>query len=350
MKTHLITLIGINMLFLASACSTSESKEQAKIPTDKIPVKVWNIEKYEGAIALHGSGQFTTGDETILSFKTGGIIRKVLVSEGELIKKGQLLAILDLTEINTSVAQAQLGYEKAKRDFERTERLYADSVATLEQIQNAKTAFSIATQSLKAVQFNKEYSEIRAPKKGYILQKFVNTGQQISSGAPAFEMSGANEDNWKLKVALSDKEWAQLSEGDSAKIYSAVNPEKGFQAQVLRKTRQADPYTGAYTVELSFKENVPQHLANGMFGTADIYCAQSSGSWNIPYEALLDANGGYGFVFITESGEVARKIPVKVGKIFPDKVQITEGLADYSQLIISGSAYLTDHSPILIQK
>lgn len=296
MKTNLITLLllGINLIFLISACSTSESKEQIKIPTDKIPVRVWNIEKYEGAIALHGSGQFTTGDETTLSFKTGGIISQVLVSEGEHIKKGQLLAQLDLTEINTSVAQAQLGYEKALRDYERTERLYKDSVATLEQIQNTKTALAIANQGLKAVQFNKAYSEIRAPKSGYVLQKFINAGQQISSGAPAFQMSGANEDSWKLKVALSDKEWAQISAGDSAKIYSAVNPDIGFPAHVHRKARQADPYTGAYTVELTFKERVPQQLANGMFGTADIYCAQNGGSWNIPYEALLDANGGYG--------------------------------------------------------
>ncbi|MBK6266571.1 efflux RND transporter periplasmic adaptor subunit [Marivirga sp. S37H4] len=342
--------ILLGLVISLGACSTSESKDKVEIPVDKIPVKVWTIEKFQGTIPLHGSGQFTTEDETILSFKTGGIISEIHVSEGDYVRKGQTLASLDLTEINTSVIQAQLGYEKALRDYERIQRLLTDSVATLEQSQNSKTALDIAVQSLKAVQFNKEYSEIKAQKDGYVLRKYANSGQQIGSGSPVLQVSGAVKDNWKLKVALSDKDWALVSEGDTAHIHTSVNPEKSYLAEVSSKARQANPMTGTYSVELKFRNDAPAYLASGMFGTADIYSAQSTKAWNIPYEALLDANGGYGFVFVTESGETAKKVSVKVGKIYPDKVQILEGLESYSKLIISGSAYLNDNSSILIQQ
>ncbi|PTB94282.1 efflux RND transporter periplasmic adaptor subunit [Marivirga lumbricoides] len=351
MKTTnlLKSFASVGFVLLMAACSSSESKSKPDMPIDKIPVKIWPITKTEGAAPLHGSGQFATEDETMLSFKTGGIINKIWVNEGDLVQKGQVLATLDLTEINTSVAQAQLGYEKALRDYERLQRLLADSVATLEQFQNSKTALELAEQNLKAVNFNKEHSVIRSPFEGYVLLKLANTGQQISSGTPVLLVNGVSANNWKLKVALTDKEWAFISENDSAYIQTSVEPDKIYQAKVSSKGRQADPKTGAYIVELSFQNKVPEYLAAGMFGSANIFSQQNKKTWNIPYEALLDANGGYGFVFVTENKQQAKKVTVKVGEIYPDEVQILEGLDDYSHLIISGSAYLTDQSSILIQ-
>ncbi len=343
-------ILAFGSLLILAACGTKGNPLKSEIPLGQIPVKIWNIEIFEGLIPLHGSGKFTTDDEIILSFKTGGIISEVFVSEGDLVKKGQVLATLDMTEINTGVAQAQLVYEKALRNFERTGRLLADSVATLEQVQNSKTALDLAGQTLAAVNFNKAYSLIRAPKEGYVLKKFANAGQQVSAGSAVVQINGTAKGSWKLKVAMSDKDWAAISEGNSATIQTAVEADKNHAATVVQKTKLADPMTGAYVVELEFLENEPEFLASGMFGSAIIFTKTKQISWNIPFEALLDANGGHGFVFITEDGLKAKKITVKTGSIFHDRIQILEGLENYSQLIISGSAYLTDQSPIKIQQ
>ena len=76
---------------------------------------------------IQTSGLFTTDDETYLAFKTGGIIEKIYVKEGDAIRKGQLLATLNLTEIEAQVAQARLSFEKAKRDF-RASKIYIKTV------------------------------------------------------------------------------------------------------------------------------------------------------------------------------------------------------------------------------
>jgi multidrug efflux pump subunit AcrA (membrane-fusion protein) len=65
------------------------------------------------------SGQFTTDDEVMLSFKTTGIINKIYVKEGDAIQRGQLLATLNLTEIDASLEQARLALEKSTRDHQR---------------------------------------------------------------------------------------------------------------------------------------------------------------------------------------------------------------------------------------
>lgn len=348
-STFTYLLLPFFGMLILQSCGTNGNSMNTEIPKGQIPVKIQEIIQSEGSLEIDATGQFTTDDETILSFKTGGIISQVLVSEGDVIRKGQLLATLDLTEINTAVNQARLGYEKAKRDYERVQRLLADSVATVEQAQNSKTALDIAAQSLEAANFNKDYSQIRAISDGNVLKKFINEGQQIAPGSPVFQTNGSGKGTWKLKVNLSDREWALVKEGDNVAITTPVEPDETFEAKVKRKSKVADPMTGTYQVELEFTEKAPNYLASGMFGSARILSEATQKTWFVPYDAILDANAGKGFVFVTKDGNTAQKVSIKIGKIYTDKVQVTEGLEEYTKLIVSGSAYLTDQSPISIQ-
>src|SRR5690606_4192758 len=173
MKNYLITFISITILVLEVGCE-SKSATQSQVPTEIIPVKTIPIVPDSAQQKIVVSGQFTTDDEVKLSFKITGIVKSILVEEGDAIRKGQLLATLDQTEISSQVLQAKLAYEKAERDYSRTQNLYADSVATLEQLQNSKTALEIAQQQLKAAKFNQSHTEIRAPKNGFVLKKLAN--------------------------------------------------------------------------------------------------------------------------------------------------------------------------------
>ena len=348
MKTLQSIILATVVTLGTLACGSKGETMKTQIPQGRIPVKVQSLEQESSEIQIQASGKFTTDDETMLSFKTGGIINQVLVGEGDRVKKGQLLATLDLTEVTAGVNQAKLGYEKALRDYERAQRLLADSVATLEQAQNAKTALDIASQVLDAAKFNLSYSQIRAVKDGFVLKKFANVGQQVSVGSPVFQTNGIGKNDWTLKATLSDKDWALVQEGSPAEIFTGVEAEKSYAGKVTKKSQSADPMTGTYGVEIEFTGERPSYLASGMFGTVSINASELGKSWYVPFEALLDANGGEGFVFVTADDATAIKIPVKIGKVFPDRVQIVGGLDGYSKLVVTGSAYLSDKSPIQI--
>ena len=73
-------------------------------------------------------------------------------------------------------------------------------------------------------------------------------------------------------------------------------------------------------------------------------------SWSVPYEAVLDANDNEGFVFITNDNKKAIKQPVIIESFDGNTIRISKGLENAVALIISGSAYLTDNSPITILK
>jgi len=342
----LLFLLGTWVL---QACSSSEGKNNnAIIPAELIPVKILKLEKTQEQSAVQASGQFTTDDETFLSFKTGGVIEKILVKEGDAIREGQLLATLNLIEINAQVSQARLGFEKATRDFERVSNLYRDSVATLEQFQNAKTGVDVATQQYEAVKFNRSYSEIRALSNGFVLRKMASEGQVIQSATTVFQTNGARKGKWMLKTGVSDKEWAKLSVNDKAIIQTDAEEGKSFPAYISRKSEGTDPFTGSFTIELTLTGKLPSSIASGMFGKAVITPSQSTAVWSVPYDALLDGDAQSGYVFVTDDLKTARKAKVTVTSIENQHVLVSSGLEGAKALIISGSAYLRDKSAIRI--
>lgn len=348
MNKLLYSLI-FGLLLLTASCQ-KKTADSALMIQDTIPVKLIQINKDSLGSVFETSGYFSTDNETPLSFKNGGIIEGIYVKEGDRIKAGQLLAKIKGTETQAGSQQAALGYQKAKRDYERASNLYRDSVATLEQMQNAKTALEIAEQQKSVADFNQAQSAIHATTDGYVLQRFVQEGQLIGSGSPVLLVGSSNEEDWVFKTSLSDYEWAAIKVGDSARVSTDFGNKISAKAKVLRKGEGINPESGGFSVQLSIEDAGKLSLASGLFGKASIYASEKIATWHIPYDALLDGDEDFGYVFVTNDQKTAKKIKVHISNIQHDKVLIDKGLEDAEYLIISGSAYLKDGSVIDIKK
>ena len=333
-------------LFLI-ACGSSED-ENNLADKEIIPVKIIALEKLDVQRSVAASGQFTTDDETYLSFKTGGMISRIYVKEGDAIRKGQLLAELDLGEIEAMVQQAKSGYDKALRDYNRVSNLHKDSVATLEQLQNTETALNVAKTQLSVAEFNLNYSRINALEDGFVLKKFVNEGQLVASGTPVLQTNGAGKGRWLLKVGVSDKEWAAIRLNDKAEVEIDAYPGEKYSAFVYEKSEGVDPYSGTLSVNLKLNSSAKSKITSGLFGKARILLNQKLSTWLIPFEAILDGDGNSGYVFITNDNSTVKKVKVVIADIEKDNVLVSAGLEDAKSLIVSGSAYLNDNSKIKI--
>jgi RND family efflux transporter MFP subunit len=345
MKINHLYLALVPLIMAGCGQATDETRVKTEAP---VPVKVITLQQQMFHEPVNASGNFTTEDETMRSFKTGGIIQHLFVKEGDAIKKGQVLAVLDLTEINAQVTQATLAFEKAERDYKRLSNLYRDSVVTLEQFQNAGTGLDIAREQLTAARFNRTFSEIRASENGYILRKFVNEGQVVGPGTPVFQTNGAGDGNWILRVAVSDGQWSSLVIGDSAMITTDLPGKKAIRGVISRKSEGVDPVSGTFTIDIKPSAGLTGSVASGMFGKATITPSHGRKMWAIPFDALLDGNGSKGYVFVTCDGHKAQKLEVSISGLTRDRVLVDSGLENCSTLIISGSAYLSDQSLINI--
>ena len=259
-------IVFLIIILLSAACKNRETKTSAAEITR---VKVTGITSGTISIPVHSTGILVSSEEFKLSFKTGGIVEKIYVNEGERVKKGKLLASLNLSEISANASQARDGYEKALRDFKRAENLYRDTVATLEQKQNAATALNVAKSTLEIVRFNMEHSSISAPDDGLILKKLVRENEMVSSGYPVF-LFGSSGKYWKVKTTLSDKDIIKFNPGDSASVNVDAYPGEKFSAVIDQVGEISNPYTGTYEVEMALQPT-GRRLASGFIAGVDLF-------------------------------------------------------------------------------
>ena len=329
--------------------ATADSTTTAQTDASVVPVRLAAVQSVERAEPIVASGLVSSAEEARLSFKVGGIINKLYVDEGQSVRKGQLLATLNLTEIDAQVTQAQLAQEKSERDLGRVKKLFADTAATLEQLQNATTGSNVAKQNLTIAQFNQGYAQIRASVDGTVTRKLVNEGEFIAPGGGVYLISGNRRSDWVVRVGISDKDWARLKLGDRASIRLDAYPDRTFLGTIRELAQAADPVNKLYEIEIKIDPNGVK-LAPGLFAKATLTPTQRRAYVMVPIEAIVEGNGKDGFVYVLEADRKhVRKQPIQIGYISGEKVLLTGGLTTVSQVITSGSAYLTEGSEVNVQ-
>lgn len=348
MKTRYL-LSGITaIIMLSTACKHEQKEKNPLVEADVIPVKTAAISILQVPDMITATGLVSTEDEAKYAFKIGGVIKNVLVEEGQFFKKGQLLATLNTTEIAAGLAQNSLGVEKAERDYARAVNLYKDSVFTLEQLQNTKTALDVARKSKEATAFNEHYSRIYAAADGFVTKKMANPGEVVAEGMPVLAVNATDRKNgYELKVGVTDREWSLISIGQKATVTLDGYQGRKFGAVVFRKSQASDPQLGSFQVELKLELD-DVRPAVGMFGKAEIATRKDDDLMVIPYAALVEADGDKGFVYTTNGRDRVRRMPVEIKRFDNDRVYLREKLLGVDQIVVSNSAYLNENSIVKI--
>lgn len=337
-------MLGIMVTLTFIGCQKSEERPAE---SEVVYVEMAPVGHKEMSKPIHTYGQVSPKKEIKLAFKIGGIIRKINVNEGQAVKKGQLLAGLDLSEIRSQVQQARSAFEKSQRDLKRAEDLYKEKAVTLEQLQNVRTAFQVAQSQLQAAEFNLRYSMIHAPSEGRILKQLMEENEMVSAGMPIFFFASTAKD-WIVRVGVSDRDLVRLSLEDPAVVKFDAYPGKEFQAYVSEIVESADPMTGTYEVELKI-ENNDKKLVSGFVAQVDISPKVKKRYAVVPVQAMVDAEGQQAFVFtVDESTNRAIRIPITIGFLFEDKVAVASRLEGVTQVVTEGAPYLIEGKKVEI--
>ena len=309
-------------------------------------VRVAEITREALAPPVVATGTLGPKEEISLSVKIGGVIRQVRVDAGAIVRAGDTLAALDLSEIDAAVARAQSATDKSERDLARARRLYADSVVALAQLQDAETAAEVARADLETARFNRRYAVIVAPASGVILRRQAEPGELVAPGAPVLVL-GSHARGVVLRVGLADRDVVRVARGDRAVVRFDALPEREFAGRVTEIAAAAEPGTGAYAVEIALPEAA--RLASGLVGQVEIRPSAGRSTTLVPIEALLEADGAEASVYaLSADGGRAERRRVTVAFIVGDRVAVTRGLDSVGAVITDGAAYLDDSAAVRV--
>lgn len=316
-------------------------RSSAELPPPDAPqtVRVAEIAREALAPPIHGTGLLGPKEEITLGFKVGGVIARIAVDEGAAVRKGDVLASLELREIDAAVARARAAAEKAERDLARAQRLFADSVATREQVQDAETAADVARAARDAAEFDRRYAVITAPANGIVLRRFSEPGELVAP-ADAVLRIGSRARGSVVRVGLADRDAARVRPGDPATVRFDVGsgPVDGRVAEIAAA---ADPATGTFRVEIA----VPgvERLASGLVADVVIRPAGDGPLPVIPVDAMLEADGDSAVVFVLdEAGSRAVRHGIRIAFLAGDRVAVASGLDDARRVITAGASRVDD--------
>nr|WP_298725516.1 efflux RND transporter periplasmic adaptor subunit [uncultured Steroidobacter sp.] len=299
------------------------------------------------APAIRTNGLLVNEDEIRLSFKVGGVIRRLSVTEGEQVRKGQKLAEIEQAEIDAQVEQAAQAHEKARRDLERGERLYADKVISLEQLQDLRTQLAVNEAALNSAKFNRSYAAIVAPHDGTVLRRLAEERELVQAGSPILVL-GSKDKGFVVRTGLADREIVQVKLGDEARIRLDALPGKTLTGKVTELSGASDASSGMFGIEVAV-DPTDLPLKSGLVAKLTIIpsTAKAGERVYVPIGSIVEGNGRTARVFVLDQ-QVARRRDIEVAFIAGETVALDTGLKAGELVITDGAQYLEDGEQVML--
>jgi len=281
---------------------------------------------------------FETAD---LYAKVAGFVSEVRSDIGDHVKRGQVLAVIDIPELRGELGEAKAQLEARRADMElqaatlkRNEALFADKAITeqgLDEIRTkaalAKAQYGVASAAVDRLMALVGYSQVTAPFDGLVARRIVNRGdlvQAATASRTALLFTVQRVDTMRVFCEVPENDAARVAVGDPVTIKPA-GLAKSFTGKVARFARRLDPDSHNMRTEVDLP-NPDEQLYSGMYAQISIEMKRKPDAFAVPASAVgNDAKGS--FVYVIDNDQIARK-DVKTGLSDQGWIEVTDGLGD----------------------
>ena len=330
---------------LLAACKGGNPGEAQAKPADKaadaIPVEVAAASRRAIAASYTGTAALEPRAESQVVAKTSGVALEVLVEEGQVVKAGQPLVRLDPDRARLALAQSEAQLRKLENNYRRAQQLVAQQLISAGEVdqmrydlENARAQYNMATLELS-------YTTVTAPIAGVVASRSIKPGNFVQINTPIFRIV----DDSRLEATLNvpERELATMKAGQPVLMQVDALPGRTFEGVVDRVAPVVDAGSGTFRVISAF--NGGDALQPGMFGRIRIDYDQRPNALVVPRVALLD--DGDPALFVIREGKAAR-VPVKVGYVDGEWIEVREGLKPGDQVVTAGKVALREGSAVQV--
>lgn len=316
-------------LLLCVGCADNTPKTQS----NDIAVRVINAGSQSGINSTEYVGVVNSSVQADLGFQVPGQVKSVYVTQGQSVRRGQLLAELECENLTSSheaakssLSQAQDGYNRLKALYENGSLPEVKFVEIQTQLAQAKSMADIAAKNLKE-------AKLIAPFDGVITAKSIESGESVVPATMKFTLSRIRP--LEVKVSIPENEIASINLGDKCGVSVAAIRGNEMIGKISEKNVIANRLSHTYEVKIKFNQE-PENVMPGMVCNVNLYGSDSKSTTTLPVKVIqIDADGNH-FVWCVERGLATRK-QITVGKLMSSGIEILSGIDATSQIISDGS-------------
>ena len=359
--------------FLAACGSKKEAQEPA--PSVVSDVSVVTVHPQSTPDYYEAVGTVKPETTSVLGAEISGTVRKILVKEGDRVKRGQLLALIDsrvqkaqleaaaagieesnqgLVQVNQALQAAEADRKFAEATFHRYKELLAKKSVSQQEYENVETRYKgalaneMATRAkLKQMEARQRqaqaqhssaatvfsYSKIVSPIDGVVTAKSVDEGTLVMPGTPLITVEDTG--HFRLDASVPERFLGLIRVGESVPLTLGSQQAEG---RVVEIVPAADPSTRTFIAKVEIPRNCK--CQSGQYGSAD-FAIGTGNRVLVPVEALV-RRGELEGLFVIDSKGIAYYRLVKTGKTFGNQVEILSGLDDGERVAVSKINQLTD--------
>lgn len=323
------------------------SREPGQAPESVPRVQVLKVQRRDISQTLTLPANISPWYQATLYGKVSGYVKWIGFDKGDVVKKGQLLAVLDAPEIEDQYKQADADYQIKKITYERYLSVWQDNhdIIAKQDVDVAKALAQSAKHQRDSRRNLLDYTNVYAPFSGMITARFADPGALIQAAtgsatqaAPLFTIMDL--DSVRIYVN-APQEVSQLTKPGLPVTMTAREWSQELPASITRTTEALDPATRTLLVEIDV-QNKDHRLQPGMFVNVSLHLQQHPNALAIPPGSIVPSkNGQEKSVFVVESGK-AKLVPVKTGIDDGLWVEVVEGLTGEEEVVVVGKSGLTD--------
>ena len=357
-KKKTLVIVAVAAIAALAVWLLSGGKKEEKITFDTAAVAPANIMN-----SITATGTIEPVTSVTVGTQVSGIVSKLFVDYNSVVKKGQVIAELDKTnlmsQLNTAktqlaTAQSQLNYQTA--NYKRYKTLFEKGLVAADDFDNAKLSYTqakeqvaSAKEEVQRAQTNLGYATITSPIDGVVLSKSVEEGQTVTASFSTPELFTIAQDltNMQVEADVDEADIGDVKEGERVTFTVDAYPDDTFEGEVKQVRQEATTTNNVVTYEVVISApNADLKLKPGLTANVTIYTAERKGVLSVPSKALrftpqketvgkmkiVDVANAKNKVWTIEGNSiVAHK--VNIGMTDGTNTQIVGGIAEGTKIV-----------------
>jgi RND family efflux transporter MFP subunit len=345
----------------ATAACGSRTEAEAPLAVDqKVPVRTAAVETRDLTETLALTGTLDPRAHVRVVAEVSARLLRVFHNEGDRVREGTLLAVLDDTDFRLARDRAKAALDladanrsHAKAEEERAANLLKtggitdkDRLAAQVAVQVAEASFAQARAELAIAEQQLARTQVKAPVSGRVSNRAADAGAMLAVGTPIFEI--VDDGVFEFRASVPSADLAKVRAGEMVTVTVDALPDFMTKGTVDRVV----PFVDARSRSFEVVVRVPGHkeLVSGLFARAEVRVREVPGSLVVPPSALVrdGADPARAQAFVVVNGKAERR-DVRVGVERPDAVQVTDGLQNGELVVVDPPASLGPGTPVDVQ-
>jgi len=346
------------LLLLVSFLAGCGGSNEEALPPPSRPVKLFTVEGGDTDTVRRFPGRIDAAQRAELSFRVSGKVEEILVKEGTLVQRDQVLARLDPTDYKLALDDRQASYDKTSRNYKRARDLVTDGNISQMDFDRIEAEFRSASAALEQARNDLEYTVLKAPFEGRVAERRVEAFEEVAAKQTVFWLQNTDQLDVIIDVPESVVRSLRVPSQDptadrsrAAKPIAAVarfddHLGESFQLKPKEVSTKADPKT--QTFRATFTMDTPKSfpVLPGMTTMVELDLGVIRGSegvkW-VPVRAVQADSGLEPRVWVLDPQNMTvSSQKITIGRMSADMIEVTSGLSGGEEVVAVGAPYLAE--------